>query len=200
MILPHCREPVSSEIWILLMIFQREVSCGVWITILLPQQVLYLHFLPKLNTWSNMWPHGQWYHLHALNNKVEHNKCYMYSSQFSQQIVILHSIMWFVYSVLYYKLSYGLQLNNIRSMVLPLILLPHKHKTKSSEQEQSPVVQNELQHKLKKQQSISQSKPDLSTVMFCDGIIVLELNSVTRIHYEGIRFHSVMVKRYRCTS
>ena len=95
-------------------------------------------------------------------------------------------------------------------MVLPLILLPQKHKTKSSEQEQSPVVQNELQHKLKKQQSISQSKPDLSTVMFCDGIIALELNSVTRtalelnsvtrIHYEGIKFHSVMVKRYRCTS
>ena len=85
-------------------------------------------------------------------------------------------------------------------MVLPLILLPHKHKTESSEQEQLPVVQNELQHKLKKQQSIFQSKPDLSTVMFCDGIIALELNSVTRIHYEGIRFHSVMVKRYRCTS
>ena len=49
-----------------------------------------------------------------------------------------------------------LKINNISTVLLtkPLILLPHKYKPKSSEQEQPPVAKNELQHKLKKQQNI----------------------------------------------
>ena len=90
--------------------------------------------------------------------------------------------MWFVYSVLYYKLSYGLQLNNIRSMVLPLILLPHKHKTKSSEQEQSPVVQNELQHKTAEHLSV-QAWPVNCHVLWwynCTGIEFCDKNTIWR--------------------
>ena len=49
---------------------------------------------------------------------------------------------------------------------------------------------------MKKQQNISQSKPDLSKASYLwmmAGMIALELNSVTRIHNECIRFLSLAV-------